>query len=55
VGLQVAAVYWAPLAAVLRTEPLSPADWLVVLGLSGVPAVFGQLASLKHRESVSAT
>lgn len=54
VALQVLAVYWGPLAVVLRTEPLSLVDWAVVFGLSGVPAVIGQLVSLKRREPVSA-
>ena len=44
--LQLAAVYWPPLVAVLRTVPLSPGDWLVVTGLSVVPAVVGQVAEL---------
>ncbi|MDL2718135.1 MAG: cation-transporting P-type ATPase [Acidobacteriota bacterium] len=32
--LQAIAVAWPPLASVLLTEPLSPADWLRVLGMS---------------------
>jgi Ca2+-transporting ATPase len=46
IALQLAAVYWPPLAAVLRTVPLSPGDWLVVMGLSVVPAVVGQVGEL---------
>jgi Ca2+-transporting ATPase len=46
IPLQLAAVYWPPLAAVLRTVPLSPGDWLVVTGLSAVPAVVGQVSEL---------
>jgi len=42
VVLQVLAVYWEPLSAVLRTVPLGTTDWLVVAGLSLVPAVVGQ-------------
>jgi Ca2+-transporting ATPase len=42
--LQAAAVYWAPLAGVLRTVPLPPSDWLIVLGLAAIPAVIGQIA-----------
>jgi Ca2+-transporting ATPase len=44
--LQLAAVYWAPLAAVLQTVPLAPADWVVILGLSAIPAVTGQVTQL---------
>jgi magnesium-transporting ATPase (P-type) len=32
--LQVVALHWAPLASVLLTEPLSPSDWLRVLGMA---------------------
>jgi hypothetical protein len=32
--LQAVAVVWPPLASVPVTEPLSPADWLRVLGMS---------------------
>ena len=32
--LQVLALHWLPLAAVLLTEPLSPADWSRVLGMA---------------------
>jgi Ca2+-transporting ATPase len=42
-SLQVAAVYWVPLAGVLRTVPLPPSDWLIVLGLAAIPAVIGQI------------
>ncbi len=41
--LQLLAVYWPPLATVLRTTPLGLGDWTVVLGLSLVPAVVGQI------------
>jgi Ca2+-transporting ATPase len=44
--LQLAAVYWAPLAAVLQTVPLARADWVVILGLSAIPAVTGQVTQL---------
>jgi magnesium-transporting ATPase (P-type) len=33
-SLQALALHWQPLASVLLTEPLSPADWLRVLGMS---------------------
>ncbi len=42
-ALQGLAVYFAPLAAVLRTVPLAPLDWLVVVPLALVPAVAGQV------------
>jgi Ca2+-transporting ATPase len=40
--LQVLAVHFPPLAAVLRTEPLGARDWVVCLSLALVPAVVGQ-------------
>jgi Ca2+-transporting ATPase len=46
IALQLAAVYWAPLGALLRTVPMVPSDWLVVFGLSAIPAVIGQLSDL---------
>ena len=53
IALQLLAVYWQPLAGVLRTVPLSGADWLVVFGLSAVPAVVGQAVSAVRRDVVS--
>jgi Ca2+-transporting ATPase len=53
IALQLLAVYWQPLADVLRTVPLSPGDWLVVFGLSAIPAVVGQAASAIRRGAVS--
>jgi len=44
--LQLLAVYWPPLASVLRTVPLGASDWLVVGGLSLVPAAVGQIRAL---------
>jgi hypothetical protein len=44
--LQVFAVHWAPLAAVLRVTPLTGLEWLVVAGLAALPAVAGQTAKL---------
>jgi Ca2+-transporting ATPase len=49
VALQLAAVYITPLARLLRLVPLSPADWLVILPLSLVPAVLGQLIKLRAK------
>jgi Ca2+-transporting ATPase len=40
--LQVISVHFAPLAAVLGTEPLGARDWLVCVALALVPAVIGQ-------------
>ncbi len=45
-GLQLLAVYWAPLSRTLGTVPLGTSDWLVVGGLSLLPAVVGQLVEL---------
>lgn len=42
IGLQLAAVYVAPLADVLRVVSLAPSDWLVIGPLALVPAVIGQ-------------
>ena len=39
VGLQVLAVTWAPLQDLLGTRLISPADALLVVGLSAVPGV----------------
>jgi len=44
--LQVLAVEWSPLAAVLRVTPLTGGEWLVVAGLAALPAVAGQTAKL---------
>ena len=43
IGLQLLAVYWAPLSRILETAPLGAQDWAIVIGLSLVPAVVGQL------------
>jgi Ca2+-transporting ATPase len=42
IALQLLALYWPPLAGVLSTVPLTGKEWLVVAGLSLVPAVVGQ-------------
>ena len=52
VVLQVIAVELAPLAAILRTQPLAPRDWLLVALLASVPAVAGQLIKSAARSSV---
>ena len=46
VGLQLAAIYWRPLGEVLRTVPLSGADWLAVAAASTLPLALGQLGKL---------
>jgi Ca2+-transporting ATPase len=46
-GLQLAAIYVAPVAGALGVSPLSGAEWLVVLGCAGLPAVIGQVARLR--------
>lgn len=47
--LQIAAIYLKPLRAVLRTVPLSAADWLVVAGCSLAPVVVVELVKLVKR------
>jgi Ca2+-transporting ATPase len=42
VGLQLLAAFLPPLARVLRIEPLGAWDWVVVVGLSVLPAIAGQ-------------
>lgn len=42
-GLQIAALLIAPLAAVLRLTPLGAEDWAVIVILSAIPAAAGQL------------
>ena len=49
--LQVIAVSWPPLAAVLRTTGLTLADWLVIGVLGSVPAVVGQVRRAFGRAS----
>jgi Ca2+-transporting ATPase len=46
--LQLAAVYVAPLARLLRLAPLGFADWLLIVPLALVPAVVGQLLKRRH-------
>lgn len=43
VTLQLLTVSWEPLARVLSTVPLTATDWGLVIGLSIVPAVVGQV------------
>ena len=45
-GLQVMAVEFQPLSAVLETHPLRSEDWVIVGGLALVPAVAGQVLKL---------
>jgi Ca2+-transporting ATPase len=52
-GLQVIAVHWTPLAAVLGTVPLSGRDWLVIVVLSSLPGIVGQIIeTVTNRRSV---
>jgi hypothetical protein len=52
VGLQIATLQvW--LAAILRLTGFSTVDWIVVLGLSAIPAVAGQLLKEARRGSVA--
>jgi P-type Ca2+ transporter type 2C len=48
-GLQVLAVHFGPLQRVLRTMPLGPGDWFVVLSAAAVPALVGQALRLRRR------
>ena len=45
-ALQAAAVFFEPLANVLRVVPLDPREWLVVLVCASVPAIGGQAVKL---------
>ncbi|HWV57360.1 MAG TPA: HAD-IC family P-type ATPase [Longimicrobiales bacterium] len=45
-GLQLIAVYWPPLSAVLQLEPLGMRDWFVIVPLAIAPAVIGQAMRL---------
>jgi Ca2+-transporting ATPase len=51
VGLQLLAVYWQPLAGVLRTVPLSAREWGVIAVLSVIPAAVGQVVELIQSRS----
>ncbi|HEX9611723.1 MAG TPA: cation-transporting P-type ATPase [Gemmatimonadales bacterium] len=42
-GLQLAAVFWSPLANVLGVRPPTGVDWAVIAGLALLPAVVGQI------------
>jgi len=46
VGLQLAALLIAPLASVLRLAPLGWREWAVIVTLSAVPAIGGQLVKV---------
>ncbi len=52
-GLQIAALLIAPLAAVLRLTPLGWQDWAVIVTLSALPAVAGQLLKLRRQRQLS--
>jgi hypothetical protein len=41
-ALQIVAVQFAPLAAVLDLTPLAAGEWALAVGLGAVPAVVGQ-------------
>jgi P-type Ca2+ transporter type 2C len=50
-GLQAAALLIAPLAVVLRLTPLGLQEWAVVVTLSAIPAIAGQLLKVWRRSS----
>ncbi len=52
--LQLVAVYWTPVSAVLGTTPLSSSDWGVVVGLAVVPALVGQIVEVVQQRSARA-
>jgi Ca2+-transporting ATPase len=49
IGLQLLAVFFDPLARVLRISPLSGREWLLVVALGAVPAVVGQVVKALRR------
>jgi Ca2+-transporting ATPase len=49
IALQLAAVYYAPLAALLHTQRLSPHEWLVITLLAAFPAFVGQVLHGRSR------
>jgi P-type Ca2+ transporter type 2C len=51
--LQLAALLIAPLADVLRLVPLGWQEWAVILAVSAVPAVVGQLLKARHTRARS--
>ncbi|MEX2049601.1 MAG: HAD-IC family P-type ATPase, partial [Gemmatimonadota bacterium] len=53
-ALQAAAVYWPPLARLLRTVPLGATDWLVILALAAIPAIIGQVTQVVQGRKVAA-
>jgi Ca2+-transporting ATPase len=55
IGLQVAAVTWAPLVRVLDTSPLTLREWIVTMIFSAIPAVVGQLLHLTRNGQVGAS
>ena len=46
IGLQLLAMYFEPLARVLRVAPLSGREWTLVIALGVLPAVIGQAAKV---------
>jgi Ca2+-transporting ATPase len=52
--LQLLTIFYAPLARVLRTEPLDARAWLTVGIMSTLPAIVGQIARLFAPRSVRA-
>jgi Ca2+-transporting ATPase len=49
VALQILAIHLPPLARALGLRPLTPYDWVIVVGLALVPAAIGQLLKLIRR------
>jgi len=55
VALQFVAIYWPPLASILRLDPLRTEDWLIVTPLSILPAVLGQGWKALRRRTAAGT
>ncbi|MCI0433550.1 MAG: HAD-IC family P-type ATPase [Gemmatimonadetes bacterium] len=51
IGLQFAAIHFAPLARTMSLQPLALSQWLMVFGLAAVPAVVGQAGKLLRRRA----
>jgi Ca2+-transporting ATPase len=54
-GLQAAALLIAPLAVVLRLTPLGWQDWAVIVTLSAIPAIVGQLLKIWQQAQAAGT
>ena len=53
VALQALTIYYAPLARMLDTVPLSWSDWLLVFAFASAPGIVGQIARLRGGQPAS--